>query len=80
MNIRKLFKQHRKSIITAVIVTLATIVAFILAHNAATAEREYKAIGGEIFVLLIPYMCGVAYKNAKGTKKELKGAEADGLD
>lgn len=77
---RKFFKKHRKAIITALIVTLATIVAFILAHNAATAEREYKAIGGEVFALLIPFICFTAKKNAKETKEALKGAEADGLD
>ena len=80
MNLRKLFKQHRKSIITAVIVTIATIMAFILAHNAATVERGYKAIGGEVFALLLPFLFFTAKKNAKETKKALKGAEADGLD
>lgn len=39
-----------KTIIKTVLILAVAIIAYILAHKAATVERGYEAIGGEIFV------------------------------
>lgn len=50
---KKIFKKHWKAIIKAVLVLAAAIVAYKLAHEAATIERGYEAIGGEVFIPLL---------------------------
>lgn len=39
-----------KTRIKTVLILAVAIIAYILAHKAATVERGYEAIGGEIFV------------------------------
>ena len=49
----RLVIHNRKAIIKWVAIVTVAIVAYKLAHNAATNERGYEAIGGEIFVPLL---------------------------
>lgn len=50
MKIKNYLKKNRKTIITAVLILAAAVVAYILAHKVATIERRYSAVGGEIFI------------------------------
>ena len=65
---RKFFKRYGKQILTAAIVTAATILVYILAHKAATAERGYEALGGEMFVALAPAFIATVRKTSKHDK------------
>lgn len=47
---KKFLKKHAKTIIKTVLIWSVAIVAYIVAHKLATAERGYEAVGGEIFV------------------------------
>lgn len=47
---KRIFKKRGKRILIAAGITAATIIAYVLAHNAATDWRGYEAIGGEIFI------------------------------
>ena len=49
----KFIVHNRKAIIKTVVVGAVAIGAYVLAHNAGTAERGYEAIGGEIFIPLL---------------------------
>lgn len=42
--------HNRKKIIKTLVIGAVAIVAYMLAHKAATLERNYEAIGGEIFI------------------------------
>ena len=68
----KFIKRHYEKITLAVIIIVAAYIGFDIMHEMATAERGYNAIGGEVFGLLIPFMCYVALKNTKETKEALK--------
>lgn len=62
-------KRNYKKIFVAVVVIVAVYIGFGIMHAIATAERGYNAIGGEVFVLLIPYICYVSHKNIKELKR-----------
>lgn len=49
-------KRHGKRIFTAAAITAATVTVYLLAHQAATFERGYEALGGEMFVFIIPLL------------------------
>ena len=65
---KKIIKKHGKFIIEAVVITAATIAVFLMAHDIATAERGYEALGGEVFAFLIPYFIWLAPKLAEPFK------------
>lgn len=45
----------KKKVIKWVLISVVSVIAFVIAHKLATMERSYKAIGGEMFMLLIPF-------------------------
>ena len=49
----KVVIHNRKAIIKWVAIAIVAVVAFQIAHNVATAERGYEAIGGEMFAPLL---------------------------
>lgn len=42
--------HNRKNIVKTLAIVGIAIVAYVLAHNSATAERGYEALGGEVFI------------------------------
>ena len=58
----------KKKVIKWVLISVVSVIAFVIAHKLATMERSYKAIGGEMFMLLIPFF--VWY--VQDCKKQLK--------
>lgn len=68
---KKFLKRNGQAILKGLLLSVATIVVFELFHNAATMERAgIDAIGGEIFVFLIPFFAYLVMK-----RKEEKEAE-----
>lgn len=49
------------------------IVLFMLAHKLATIERSYNAMGGEMFMLLIPFFVWIAQDFKKFFKEDKNG-------
>ena len=74
MKVIKFLKENWKWILKWVFAFVLSAVAFILFHKLATIERGYNAIGGEIFVFLIPFFVWIA-PEIKKSIKEIK----DGL-
>ena len=50
---KKFLKKHFRFILKALGMTAFVVMAYIVAHNYATGERGYEAVGGEIFVPLL---------------------------
>ena len=74
MKVIKFLKENWKWILKWVFVFVLSAVAFILLHKLATVERGYNAIGGEMFMFLIPFFVWVApeiKKSIKDIKDEL---------
>ena len=46
---------------------------FLLAHKLATVERSYNAMGGEMFMLLIPFFVWIAQDFKKFFKEDENG-------
>lgn len=64
----KFLKENYKPILTGLFLAAVLIYAYTVLHNIATDERGYNAIGGEIFIFLIPYLCWMAPKKKGGRK------------
>lgn len=71
MKVIKFLKENWKWILKWVFVFVLSAVAFILLHKLATVGRGYNAIGGEMFMFLIPFFVWVA-PEIKKTIKEIK--------
>lgn len=69
---KKFLRKNITNIVLAAVATIVVIVIYNAAHNVATAQRGYQAVGGEIFLLVIPYLIYVANKNIKDNKKAYK--------
>ena len=69
MKVIKFLKENWKWILKWVFVFVLSAVAFILLHKLATIERGYNAIGGEIFMFLIPFFVWVAPEIKKSIKE-----------
>lgn len=61
-------KQIKKAVLTVVAI-VAVIGGYIAAHIAATAERGYETVGGELMILAIPFIAYAIYRNIKDMKK-----------
>lgn len=46
---------NKKKVLKWVLVFSISVIAFAIAHKLATIERSYNAMGGEMFMLLIPF-------------------------
>ena len=69
MKFIKFLKENWKWILKWVFVFVLSAVAFILLHKLATIERGYNAIGGEMFMFLIPFFVWVAPEIKKSIKE-----------
>ena len=65
----KFLKANKKVILKWFFVFVLSAVAFILLHKLATIERGYNAIGGEMFMFLIPFFVWVAPEIKKSIKE-----------
>ena len=71
MKFVKFLKANKKVILKWFFVFVLSAVAFVGLHKLATIERGYNAIGGEIFMFLIPFFVWIA-PEIKKTIKEIK--------
>lgn len=71
MKVIKFLKANKKVILKWSIVFVLAVVAFVGFHKLATVKRGYNAIGGEIFMFLIPFFVWVA-PEVKKSIKEIK--------
>ena len=71
MKVIKFLKANKKVILKWFFVILLSVVAFLGLHKLATVERGYNAIGGEMFMFLIPFFVWIA-PEIKKTIKEIK--------
>lgn len=74
MKVIKFLKANKKVILKWSFVFVLSAVAFVGLHKLATAERGYSAIGGEMFMFLIPFFVWIApeiKKSIKEIKNEL---------
>lgn len=69
MKFIKFLKENKKWILKWFFVILLSVVAFLGLHKLATIEREYNAIGGEIFMFLIPFFVWIAPEIKKSIKE-----------
>lgn len=69
MKFVKFLKENWKWILKWTFVFALSVVAFVVLHKLATVERGYKAIGGEIFVFLIPFFVWIAPEIKKSIKE-----------
>lgn len=68
----KFMRKNFKKILIAAVVIAAVFIGYDILHNIATAERGYDAIGGEIFIFLLPYLIKTVIETAKDTAAVLK--------
>lgn len=69
MKFIKFLKENKKWILKWFFVIVLSIVAFIGLHKLATVERGYNAIGGEMFMLLIPFFVWITPEIKKSIKE-----------
>ena len=66
---KRFFKKNLKFIIKWVVVLLASVMFYKVCHYVATLDRGYEAIGGEIFMFLIPFFVWIAPEIKKSIKE-----------
>ena len=64
--------HNRKTIIKGILIVAVAIVAYKLAHNFATVERGYEAIGGEVFIPLLVIFAKDIFEMIKEPFKAMK--------
>ena len=69
MKVIKFLKANKKVILKWSFVFVLSAVAFAGLHKLATIERGYNAIGGEIFMFLIPFFVWIAPEIKKSIKE-----------
>lgn len=69
MKVVKFLKANKKWILKWFFVFALSVVAFVVLHKVATLERGYNAIGGEIFMFLIPFFVWMAPEIKKSIKE-----------
>ena len=68
----KFIRKNFKKILISTVVIAAVFIGYEILHIIATAERGYDAIGGEIFIFLMPYLIKTAKEAVKDTAAVLK--------
>ena len=69
MKVIKFLKANKKVILKWSFVFVLSAAAFVSLHKLSTAERGYNAIGGEIFMFLIPFFVWIAPEIKKSIKE-----------
>lgn len=65
--------SSKKKLIKWVLISILSVILFVLAHKLATAERTYNAIGGEMFMFLIPFFVWYVQDCVKFFKEDENG-------
>ena len=65
----------KKKVIKWVLISVVSVIAFVIAHKLATVERSYNAIGGEMFMLLIPFFVWYVQDCKKQLKEDKNGKQ-----
>lgn len=66
---KKFFKKNLKFVIKWSVVLLASVMFYKVCHYIVTLDRGYEAIGGEIFMLMIPFFVWIAPEIKKSIKE-----------
>lgn len=69
MKVIKFLRANKKVILKWFFVFVLSTVAFVGLNKLATVERGYNAIGGEMFMFLIPFFVWVAPEIKKSIKE-----------
>ena len=69
MKVIKFLKANKKVILKWFFAAVLSVDAFVGLHKLATVERGYNAIGGEIFMFLIPLFVWIAPEIKKSIKE-----------
>ena len=69
MKVIKFLKANKKVILKSSFVFVLSAVAFVGLNKLATVERGYNAIGGEMFMFLIPFFVWIAPEIKKSIKE-----------
>ena len=69
MKVIKFLKANKKMILKWFFVVVLSAGAFVGLHKLATGERGYNAIGGEMFMFLVPFFVWVAPEIKKSIKE-----------
>lgn len=64
---------NKKKVLKWVLISVLSVILFVLAHKLATAERTYNAIGGEMFMLMIPFFVWYVQDCVKFFKEDENG-------
>lgn len=65
----------KKQIMKYLLLTAGGLLAFLIAHHAATASRGYEAIGGEGVFILLPilwWLIATMIKDTKNIKEDMQ--------
>ena len=68
---KKLIIRYIKKALKFLLIAGITVVAYTVAHRIATAWRGYEALGGEAFIILVPFYLWVG-PSLKGFFSEVK--------
>lgn len=71
MKVKNFLKENKKVILKWFFVFVLSAVAFVGLHKLATVDRGYEAIGGEMFMFLIPIFVWI-YPEIKKSIKDVK--------
>ena len=69
MKVIKFLKANKKVILKWSFVIVMSAVTFVGLHKLATVERGYNAIGGEMFMFLIPFFVWISPEIKKSIKE-----------
>ena len=69
MKVIKFLKANKKVILKWFFVVVLSVGAFVGLNKLATVERGYNAIGGEMFMFLIPFFVWIAPEIKKSIKE-----------
>ena len=69
MKVIKFLKANKKVILKWFFAAVLSVDAFVGLHKLATVERGYNAIGGEMFMFLIPFFVWIAPEIKKSIKE-----------
>ena len=69
MKVIKFLKANKKVILKWFFVVVLSVADFVGLHKLETVERGYNAIGGEMFMFLIPFFVWIAPEIKKSIKE-----------
>lgn len=67
--------SSKKKFVKWALISILSVILFVLAHKLATIERSYNAMGGEMFMLLIPFFVWYVQDCKKQLKENKNGKQ-----